>query len=120
MRPEEKDAAFLWDMLDAASAIREFAAGRTLPEFLDDRLLRSAVERQLEIIGEAAGKVSPSFREAHPDLPWRQIIAQRNVLIHEYGEIDPELIWKVVTENLPPIIEQISQWLPSLPDEEKQ
>jgi uncharacterized protein with HEPN domain len=118
MQPEERDAAYLWDMLDAAQAVQEFAAGKSLREFLDDRMLRSAVERQLEVIGEAAGKVSKSFREDHPELPWRRIIAQRNVLIHEYGEIDPKLVWKVVTENLPLLIEQIPKWLPPLPDED--
>jgi uncharacterized protein with HEPN domain len=65
----------------------------------------------LEIIGEAAGRVATSFRNAHPEIPWRQIIGQRNVLIHEYGEIKQERIWKTVTENIPQLIEQLKQFV---------
>jgi len=65
----------------------------------------------LEIIGEAAGRVSTSFRNAHPEIPWRQIIGQRNVLIHEYGEIKQERIWKTVTENIPQLIELLKQFV---------
>ena len=59
-------------------------------------MLRGAVERHLEIIGEAANRVSPDFQANHPEIPWRRIIAQRHVIAHEYGEIKHELIWKVV------------------------
>ncbi len=85
MRPEQMDASYLWDMLDAARAVTEFVASKSYDDYARDRMLRGAVERHIEIIGEAAGKVSESFREAHPDIPWRQIIAQRHVLAHHYG-----------------------------------
>jgi uncharacterized protein with HEPN domain len=65
----------------------------------------------LEIIGEAAGRVSESFRDVHPEIPWRQIIGQRNVLIHEYGEIKHERIWKVVKENIPQLIEWLKPFV---------
>lgn len=83
MQPESKDAAYLWDMLDAAQAIREFVATRSFEDYEADRMLRGAVERHLEIIGEAANKVSRGFRAAHPEIPWQRIIAQRNILAHE-------------------------------------
>jgi uncharacterized protein with HEPN domain len=64
-------------------------------------MLRGAVERHIEIIGEAAARVSRAFRAAHPDIPWRRIIAQRNILAHEYGEIDDALVWRVAIARLP-------------------
>lgn len=64
-------------------------------------MLRSAVERQIEIIGEAARRVSDDFRVAHPEIAWRPIIAQRHILAHEYGEIEDDLIWRVATIHVP-------------------
>lgn len=80
-------------------------------QYSNDRRTQLAVERSLEIIGEAAGKVSESFRNTHPEIPWRQIIGQRNVLIHEYGEIKQERIWKVVKENIPQLIELVQPFI---------
>ena len=114
MRPEEADYAYLWDMLDAAKAISKFVTGKTAHDYLSDRMLRGAVERHLEIIGEAANHVSNSFQEAHAGIPWRRIINQRNVLAHEYGEIRHELIWNVVIDNLPELIEQLEPLVPEL------
>ena len=71
------DAAHLWDMLDAAQAIREFVKGVTIERYRTNRMLRGAVERHLEIIGEAAGRVSAAFREAHGEIPWRQVWRHR-------------------------------------------
>jgi uncharacterized protein with HEPN domain len=65
----------------------------------------------LEIIGEAAGRVSALFRNTHPEISWRQIIGQRNVLIHEYGEIKQERIWKVVRDNIPQLIELLKPFV---------
>jgi uncharacterized protein with HEPN domain len=67
MPSDKEDTSYFWDMLDAAKAIREFIRGRSYQDYLIDRMLRGAVERHLEIIGEAAGKVSKMFRDAHPD-----------------------------------------------------
>lgn len=80
---ESRDPAYLWDMLDAASALSTFVDGRTFGEYQADRMLRNAVERNIEIIGEAANRVSHSFQQSHPEIPWRNIIGQRNMLIHE-------------------------------------
>ena len=73
----------------------------------EDRRTQLATERALEIIGEAAGKVSKSFREQHPAIPWRQIIGQRNVLIHEYGQVRHDRIWRVVKEGIPQLIDML-------------
>jgi len=111
MQPEQRDAGYLWDMLDAARTVEQLSSNRDFTQYSNDRRTQLAVERSLEIIGEAASRVSTSFRNAHPEIPWRQIIGQRNVLIHEYGEIKQERIWKTVTENIPQLIELLKQFV---------
>ena len=95
MQPENRDAAYLWDMLDAARMIEGFTTDVRFDQYMGDRKLQLAVERALEIIGEAARRVSENFKSAHPEIPWHKIIAQRNVLAHEYGEIKQDRIWRV-------------------------
>lgn len=112
MPPDSGDASYLWDMLDAARAVREFVENRSFEEYASDRMLRGAVERHIEILGESAGKVSKAFRDAHPEIPWGRIIAQRNVLAHNYGEIEHELIWKVATVHLPDLISKLDPLIP--------
>jgi uncharacterized protein with HEPN domain len=104
MQPEERDAALLWDMLDAARAVQVFTVGVTFEVYVADRRVQFAVECGLEILGEAAHHVSAEFRASHPEIPWSGIVGQRNVLAHEYGEINPERIWRVATERLPGLI----------------
>ncbi|MHC4737549.1 MAG: HepT-like ribonuclease domain-containing protein [Planctomycetota bacterium] len=111
MQPEQKDAGYLWDMLDAARTVEQLCSGQDFTQYSKDRKTQLAVERSLEIIGEAAARVSASFRSTHPQIPWRQIIGQRNVLIHEYGEIRQERIFKVVKENIPQLIDFLKQFV---------
>lgn len=111
-RNESRDPAYLWDMLDAASAISTFVAGRTFHDFQADRMLRNAVERNMEIIGEAAKRVSKNFQKAHPEIPWRNIVGQRNILIHEYGEVKNERTWVVAKERIPELVALLRSLLP--------
>jgi len=117
MQPEERDSAYLWDMLDAAKTIYEFIRGVSFYTYLRDKKEQFAVERGLEIVGEAARRVSETYREVHPEIPWKSIIAQRNVLAHEYGEIKHELIWKVVTTRVPELIALLEPLIPPPPTE---
>ena len=107
MRPDPKDMARLWDMLDAARTAVEFTEDLTFDGFLKDRKTRNAVERNLEIIGEAARRVSTETRESCPDIPWRSMVGLRNVLAHEYGEIRYEILWAIVRDKLRPLIAQL-------------
>lgn len=107
MQPNEDDMARLWDMLDAARVTVEFTKEKRFDQFMTDRMLRRAVERNLEIIGEASRHVSQTFRDSIPDIPWRAIIALRNVISHEYGDIKYERIWSLCTEQLPVLIRQL-------------
>lgn len=112
MPHKKNDDSYLWDMLDAALAIKDFVNTKTPQHYLANRMLRGAVERHLEIIGEAARRVSDSFKEQHLEIPWRKIIGQRNVLAHEYGEIRHERIWNVAVHDIPTLIEAIHTLIP--------
>ena len=79
MRPEERNPAYLWDMLQAAKEIELMLAGRDMAAFLNSLVLIRALERCVEIIGEAARRVSNTYTTAHPEIPWREIIGQRNM-----------------------------------------
>ncbi len=112
MRPEDQDLSYLWDMREAARSVLRFVRGATPGSFAADELLRSAVERQLILLGEAARRVSAEFRTAHSELPWREMIGQRSVLIHDYGEVDAERIWLVAKDDLPTPVLQLDELLP--------
>ena len=115
MAAERDDNANLWDMLTAARAIESFVRGRSYDDYGADLMLRSAVERQIEIIGEAARRVSSEFQTAHPEIPWRPIQAQRHVLAHEYGEIKHDRIWRVAEQHVPELIELLESLVPQPP-----
>jgi uncharacterized protein with HEPN domain len=106
MQTEERDTANLWDMLNAAENVSQFMQDVNFEDFMRGRKLQAAVECEVEIIGEAARRVSESFRENHSEIPWRAIIAQRNVLAHEYGEIKQERMWLVATEGVSDLIKK--------------
>ena len=120
MQPEDRDAAYLWDILDYAQTIFKFTSGLNYNSYLKDRKLQLAVERCIEIIGEAAKNVSEKFKKEHPGIPWHLIIAQRNVIVHEYGEIKQDRIWALTEKKIPELIELIKPLLPSLPPEIEQ
>lgn len=107
MKPLEGDAAHLWDMLDAARQAKAFSDELTLEQLLDDARTRYAIERALEIIGEAARRVSPETRERLGAVPWRGIIGFRNVLAHEYGAIDYQRLFAVLRDDLPELIDTL-------------
>jgi uncharacterized protein with HEPN domain len=70
--------------------VQEFLKGKRYQDFISDGMLRLSIERELEIIGEAARRISSEFQTLHPEIPWASVIAQRNVIRHEYGEIKVE------------------------------
>ena len=117
MRPEEGDLARLWDMLAYAREIVETTSNVNFEQYLRDKNLRLATERRIEIIGEAARNVSDAFQSAHPEIPWRKIIAQRNVLAHEYGEVRQEMIYRVVTVHIPELVSQLVPLVPRSPQQ---
>jgi uncharacterized protein with HEPN domain len=112
MRPKNRDLAYLWDIREAGREIASFVKEMKFVDFERNKLVRYAVERQLLVIGEAANRVSTEFRNQHPDVPWRAMIAQRNVLAHEYGEILVARIWLAATESVPALLKALETLLP--------
>ncbi|MDL1862219.1 DUF86 domain-containing protein [Betaproteobacteria bacterium PRO7] len=102
MKPE--DRVRLEHMIEAARSALRFMAGRTRTDLDTDLMLLFAVVRAVEIVGEAASRVSAAGRAAMPDVPWPAVIGMRNRLIHAYFDIDKEVVWKTVTEELPPLL----------------
>jgi uncharacterized protein with HEPN domain len=116
MQPDQRDVSYLWDMLEAARQVIGFTRGISLDEYSGNPMLYLAVERGIQIIGEAANRVSSGFQQAHPEIPWRKIVAQRNVLVHEYGEIEHALLWDLVQEHLPGLVQQLEGLVPPPPE----
>jgi uncharacterized protein with HEPN domain len=115
MRPEVRDTACLWDMLQHARLALELTQGISIRAYQDDRFRQLALEGALEIVGEAARRVSIGFQSSHPEIPWKRIIAHRNVLAHEYDEILQELLWRTATDNVPALIAALEPLVPEEP-----
>jgi uncharacterized protein with HEPN domain len=111
MAVEERDKAYLSDMLSAARDAGIVAGGLSYDALMADLRTRLALERALEIIGEAARRVSAATRQAHPQIPWKGIIGTRNVLSHEYGAIDYRRLHATSSEGVPRLIEVLERIL---------
>ncbi|HZZ62140.1 MAG TPA: HepT-like ribonuclease domain-containing protein [Roseiarcus sp.] len=99
---ERDPCAYLWDARESADAIAEFVRGRTFDDYVADVMLRSAVERQFEIIGEALRQLEKAAPDLALRLPERtKAIAFRNILIHGYNSIDDAIVWRTIHESLP-------------------
>lgn len=95
----ERDDIYKQHILDAISAIEEYIQGRTLDDFINDRLLQDGVVRKLEVIGEASKRLSEEFK-SKTGLPWKKITGTKNKLIHDYFKVDLEAVWKTISEDL--------------------
>jgi len=101
------DGDLLKDMLDYSLKARSAVEGRSRSDLDADDVLAAALERFVEIIGEAASRVSAQARTAFPDIPWREIVGMRNRLIHGYSAVDRDVIWAVVAVDLPELIREL-------------
>jgi uncharacterized protein with HEPN domain len=108
----ERDTALLLDMLLAARDAQTFVEGLDEAAFLASRLHQNAAIRSLEVLGEAAGRISPATRASHPEIPWREITGMRHRLIHGYGEVRLDLVWTVLRDRLAPLIAVVAGLVP--------
>ncbi|HEY2810024.1 MAG TPA: DUF86 domain-containing protein [Rhabdochlamydiaceae bacterium] len=111
---ESKDIVRLKHMLDSAEAILSFVKGKTRKSLDKDRLLLSAILRELEIIGEAANKISDKTKKQFHYFPWKELIGMKNRLIHAYFDVDHDIIWKTVREYLPAFQKQLKETISSI------
>ncbi|MCE5336617.1 MAG: DUF86 domain-containing protein, partial [Desulfobacteraceae bacterium] len=100
----------------SAKAVQSFVDDISYDEYIHDRKMQLAVERSLEIIGEAARKISEPLKTSHPEIPWKSIVGLRNVLAHEYGEILQERIWSVATQRIPELVSALNYSFPEVRD----
>ena len=98
-------------MLDSAQAAQRFLVGRTQADLGQDEMLLFAVVKALEIVGEAASRISPDARAALPNVPWPDIVGMRHRLIHAYYDINQIVVWRTVQEDLPPLVSQLMELL---------
>jgi uncharacterized protein with HEPN domain len=102
-----RDPSYLNDILDAARKIEAIVLATSERSFLDDAILQAAVLHHLTVIGEAMNRLSPSVRERHPEVPWRQIVSVRNRIVHAYFDLDWQILWIAAVEDIPALQTQI-------------
>lgn len=107
----DRERIRLQHMLDAALKARQFISGRTRADLDSDEMLTLSLTRLLEILGEAAKAVPDEIKQQRPDIPWRQISGMRNRLIHGYYHVDLDIVWAIVTQDLPPLVEALQELL---------
>jgi len=107
-----RDPQYFLDILEAAKLAQSYVAGKTQEEFLQDTLCQDAVIRRLEIIGEAARRLSHEARVSLPELTWHAMIGMRNLLIHEYDDVDLSIVWDTVKTGLPALMKAIEPLVP--------
>jgi uncharacterized protein with HEPN domain len=105
MRPER---LYLHDIVEAADDIASFTRGAGYDEFVADRMRRSAVLQKLMVIGEAAAHVSPQMRERYPHVPWRDMVAFRSVVVHEYFGLSWPVVWDTLRQDVPAVRQQVA------------
>lgn len=112
MSSSERDLAYLLDILIASRKALEFIKELSYSEFLKSELHQSAIIRPLEIVGEAASKISEDMKSLHPEIPWGEMIGMRNRLIHEYFDVNLATVWDTVQHDLPRLIALIEPLVP--------
>lgn len=110
--PKHEDIIPLQHMLDHAREAVDMIAGKSTEDLGKERQLELSLIRLVEIIGEAASRVSPTGQTNSPEIPWREVIGMRNRLIHGYDSVDLSVLWDTVELDLPPLISQLEKILP--------
>ena len=108
MRPER---LYLSDIVEATDAIEQFLGGLAEAEFLENDLIRSAVLQKLTVIGEAAARLPAEFCQHHSQIPWRDIVAFRNIAVHAYFAVEWRIVWVAAISDAPALREQVLQIL---------
>lgn len=111
MRGELGDRARLGHILGAILELEKYNKDGDFDAFVEDSMRFHASVRQLEIIGEAAGRLSDELKEENKDIPWRSIVGLRNLVVHEYFGVDDKMIWEVIRVNIPSLKRRVEALL---------
>ncbi|AFY36694.1 protein of unknown function DUF86 [[Leptolyngbya] sp. PCC 7376] len=111
-----RDAESLIDIYDSAQLILSYCEDLDRDALRDNVEKQDAILRRIIIIGEATKRLSPAFRTKNNQIPWREIAGMRDMVVHEYDNVNLQEVWKVVTEDLPQLLRNIEPLLPSKPD----
>ncbi len=112
---EKDNLVYVGHMLDTARCIADKVFGMSRAEFDADENLRLAVAHLIQTLGEAARRTSPPFQQAHPEIPWRDIIAIRHKVVHDYLHVDFNIVWGVATVHVPNLIAPLERIVPIEP-----
>ena len=108
----DNDMVRLHHILDAAHEAVGFSQGRSREDLYSDRMLNLSLVRLPEIIGAAARDISPACRAAHPEIAWQKMAGMRDRLVHGYFDINLDVVWETVTEDLPPLVRHLENIIP--------
>ena len=111
MRERIRDKSRLEHMLQAIERIRRYTKGKTFDDFIADDMMYYAVVKNIEILGEASNMLTEDFRDAHPNTPWKLVNGMRNYIVHEYFQVDNNVVWDVITSDLPLLEKQINEYI---------
>ena len=106
--PHRRDSVFIAQMVEAAEAALESSDRHTAESSAGDRLVGYAVVSAIQLIGQAPRGVSEELKAAHPEIPWREMIGMRNVVVHDHADVDLSLVWKTVRDDLPGLVERLN------------
>ena len=104
---------YIQDILDAIEKIKRYCKGVKKQEFLKNELLMDGIVRNLEIMGEAVKRLSDEFRSMYPDIPWRKIAGMRDKIIHDYINVNYDIVWDAVKEDLPQLEKKLREIIKS-------
>ncbi|HEV7473980.1 MAG TPA: HepT-like ribonuclease domain-containing protein [Pyrinomonadaceae bacterium] len=110
---DERDLGYLWDMREAVRDCIDFVEGASYEQFSADKMMHSAVERRLEILGEAASRVSEALQTDHPEIPWKEIKGLRVILAHRYDNLDLHQLWRAATMHSQQLLPNLNALLPN-------
>ena len=114
MREKPKDLGRLLHIRSSIENIYEFLEGKTIEDFINDKMLYFAVVKNMEIIGEPAYMLTNDFKVTYSSVPWNEIIRMRHILVHGYYQVEPSILWTTIKNDLPPLKTKIKQFIENL------
>lgn len=111
MREALRDPSRLKHMVDSINNVNQYMEGKTESDLTNNSMLFFAVVKNIEIVGEAAYKLTHEFKESHPTTPWRQIVAMRHILVHGYYQVTASEVYNVYENDLPILLSQLTQYI---------